>query len=153
MGGEGDVDGATHLQQPSTLGELSGSKDDQAVLAAVTAFQDISPESPPARRTVRRLSSNPVRAGADDNCRRSPWTSPPGTWRRSGRLAVNHRSIGNADFRRDLAAAMIVAGGFARSPEWTPSTTGCRVYIEGIGAAILADGEERIFSAIRPGSR
>ena len=62
---------------------------------------------------------------------------------------VNHRGVGDSDLRRDLVAAMIVAGRLTCSKRaCLPDLRTC-VGIEGIGACIFGDYDQHIVHLAR----
>ncbi len=66
-------------------------------------------------------------------------TVPLGPW-----VAVDHRGVGDADLRRDLAAAMIVAGGLIRSQSAYFPELRARVGVERIGASVFGNYDQHI---------
>src|SRR5208282_4409301 len=59
-------------------------------------------------------------------------------------LAVNYWGVGDSDLRSDLAAAVIITGGFAGGQGGHLPALRTRISIKGVGATVLGHDEERV---------
>ena len=61
--------------------------------------------------------------------------------------AVDHRRRGNADLRRDLAAAAVIAGGFARAEQRHFPELRAGIGVEGVGRIVFGHDEDDVVHA------